>query len=328
MRKIPFLLTSQESGAILSRFKKLNAPKSSFANFYRFQCEGALIGYLQPSFVEILKKDCNHVFLVNEMEKSLQFKPVVESLSPEERTSILNDTFSNLQKTGLIKGWRNELFPVSTCYQGKPLFLLERALIPYFGVKAYGVHINGYIRDECTQQVSHLWVGRRSFKKSTWPGMLDHIVAGGLPHGISIMDNVIKECEEEGSISRDIAKNARPTGALSYYQLDEWDNLKRDVIFAFDLQLPVDFKPIPADGEVENFECHPIEWILNKVTTETSDEYKPNCNLVIVDFFIRYDIDAISFNIILLSWCRHGLIDPESPNYLELVASLRQGDLS
>ena len=42
-----------------------------------------------------------------------------------------------------------------------------------------------------------LWVARRSINKPNWPGKLDHIVAGGQPYGISVMENVIKECEEE-----------------------------------------------------------------------------------------------------------------------------------
>lgn len=43
----------------------------------------------------------------------------------------------------------------------------------------------------------YLWVARRSRSKPTWPGMLDHIVAGAQPFGISCYDNVIKEAEEE-----------------------------------------------------------------------------------------------------------------------------------
>jgi hypothetical protein len=46
-------------------------------------------------------------------------------------------------------------------------------------------------------------------------GMLDHIVAGGLPHGITPMDNVIKECEEEASIPEDLARLSKATGRLS-----------------------------------------------------------------------------------------------------------------
>ena len=77
---------------------------------------------------------------------------------------------------------------------------MERAAVPWFGMKAYGVHINGFVRDEKTGEVSHLWVARRAKNKSTFPGMLDHIVAGGQPFGISPFENVIKECYEEANI--------------------------------------------------------------------------------------------------------------------------------
>ena len=37
--------------------------------------------------------------------------------------------------------------------------------------------MNGYVEKEGQK---YLWVGRRSQTKSTYPGMLDHLVAGGL----------------------------------------------------------------------------------------------------------------------------------------------------
>jgi hypothetical protein len=43
-------------------------------------------------------------------------------------------------------------------------------------------------------------------------GMYDHIVAGGQPYGITPLDNVIKECEEEASIPIELAKLAKCTG--------------------------------------------------------------------------------------------------------------------
>ena len=43
-------------------------------------------------------------------------------------------------------------------------------------LQAYGVHINGYTWEE---DGLHMWLARRSNSKPTWPGMLDHIVAGG-----------------------------------------------------------------------------------------------------------------------------------------------------
>jgi hypothetical protein len=58
------------------------------------------------------------------------------------------------------------------------------------------------------------WLGRRSRQKPTWPGMLDHIVAGGQPHGISVVDNVRKECEEEASIPLALAEQCVPHGCV------------------------------------------------------------------------------------------------------------------
>jgi hypothetical protein len=40
----------------------------------------------------------------------------------------------------------------------------------------------------------------------------------------------------------------------------------------------------------------------------TSDAYKPNCALVIMDFFLR-----------------HGALSPDEPGYLGLAQALRQG---
>src|SRR4051794_17390583 len=103
--------------------------------------------------------------------------------------------------------------------------------------------------------------------------MYDHIVAGGQPHGISIMDNVIKECQEEASIPLTLARTAIPVGAISYTCLETDAKfkdvaqymLRRDNIFCFDLELPCDFIPVPADGEVECFQLQSVEWVLNTV---------------------------------------------------------------
>ena len=52
-----------------------------------------------------------------------------------------------------------------------------------------GVHINGYVE---TPRGLELWVARRSQTKATWPGKLDHIVAGGQPAGMTCSANVVK----------------------------------------------------------------------------------------------------------------------------------------
>jgi len=75
------------------------------------------------------------------------------------------------------------LVPVVSAFSSPVAFAIERAAYPYFGIKGYGVHVNGFVRG-ITGNIDKIWVATRSKKKSTWPGMLDHIVAGGIVNGI------------------------------------------------------------------------------------------------------------------------------------------------
>ena len=84
-----------------------------------------------------------------------------------------------LREDGSLTGWRSESYPVLTDFHSGPLALVERAAAVHLGIKAYGVHVNGYVRG--TSGIE-LWVARRSRSKPTWPGKLDHIVAGGQVH--------------------------------------------------------------------------------------------------------------------------------------------------
>jgi hypothetical protein len=45
--------------------------------------------------------------------------------------------------------------------------------------------------------------------------------------------------------------------------------------------------PTPMDGEVESFELQNLDWVLNKIVEGGDNGYKPNCNVVIIDFLIR-----------------------------------------
>ena len=43
-----------------------------------------------------------------------------------------------------VPKWRNETFDVMARWGDKPIFRLDRGAVPFFGVRAYGVHLNGY----------------------------------------------------------------------------------------------------------------------------------------------------------------------------------------
>lgn len=47
----------------------------------------------------------------------------------------------------------------------------------HFCIQVYGVQMNGYVEKDGQKL---LWIGKRSQMKSTYPGMLDQLAAGGL----------------------------------------------------------------------------------------------------------------------------------------------------
>jgi hypothetical protein len=75
-------------------------------------------------------------------------------------------------------------------------------------------------------------------------------------------------------------------------------------MFCYDLELPEDFEPRCTDGEVETFYRLPVAEVIEIV--QETEEFKLNCNLVIIDFLVR-----------------HGLISQEDMHYVAIVQGLR-----
>jgi 8-oxo-dGTP pyrophosphatase MutT (NUDIX family) len=289
-RHIPYLLSKAEMAVLQHRVDVLSVPKTHIASLATFYVQNKHIGYMKPSLAHVMLEKFPEIFVpMSKSTTSLAFtlSEEVDGLSLQEKTARVHDCHLKLKDNGFVRGWRDEMLPVSTHYKGDPVLLIERAMYPHYGIKAYGIHVNGFIRDKNTSEITHIWVGRRSRTKATSPGMLDHIVAGAQPYGISLADNVIKECEEEANIPAELAAKAKPVGAVTYNGIDDEGNLRRDILFCYDLELPLDFIPRPRDNEVESFQLQPTEWVLQKLVYRSDDEYKPNCNPVLIDFFIR-----------------------------------------
>src|SRR5947199_3221729 len=68
-----------------------------------------------------------------------------------------------------VPKWRNETFDVMGRWGDPPIFRLDRGAVPFFGVRAYGVHLNGYRHD---RDGLHLWIGRRAPNKRVAPDKL------------------------------------------------------------------------------------------------------------------------------------------------------------
>jgi len=202
---------------------------------------------------------------------------------------------------GRVPKWRNETFDVAARWGAPPVFRLDRGAVPFFGTRAYGVHLNGYRRKAETLD---LWVGRRAPDKRVAPDKLDNLVAGGIGNGHGLEETLLKEGEEEASMPRSLTSHAVPVGAVSYRMETEL-GIRDDVLFVYDLEMPADLVPENQDGEIVHFELMPASAVLDRV--RTSDDFKFNVNLVILDFALR-----------------HGVLRPDDPEYLDIATGLHR----
>lgn len=185
-----------------------------------------------------------------------------------------------LSEQGLYR-WRAEAFDVRASVDGPVLGTIDRGAIPSFGIQAAGVHVNGLVR---LDSGLHLWIARRAMDKRLDPGKLDHIVAGGVPAGLSPSETLVKEAAEEAAIPKALAEAARQVSTIRY-AMDRPEGLRRDFLYCYDLELPRDFVPLAVDGEVEAFELWPVARVMQAV--RDTDDFKFNVNLVLIDLFVR-----------------------------------------
>ena len=263
-------------------------------DFQPFVVSGERVGWVRHRFAQALMGiDGGFAFA----DGALHWRAVPSGF--DMRSEAFAAVSADLERRGLVSHLHGERYPVLTD-AGKPHFLMDRAVVPYFGIRAFGQHMNGFIRRE---DGLHLWIAQRSQSRRVEPGKLDHVVAGGLPWGIGLGDNLRKECWEEAALPAEIADRARPVGIVSYCR-DSDRGLKPDTIYCYDLEWPAHITPRCNDDEVESFRLLPAAEVMRIV--ETTDAFKLNCNLVIIDFLIR-----------------HGLLTPAHPDYLAIAAGLR-----
>ena len=177
--------------------------------------------------------------------------------------------------------WRREAFDIRAERDGPVLARLDRGALPSFGVLAVGVHLNGLVRGS---DGLHVWVARRAANKLLDPSKLDHIVAGGVSAGLNPGETLVKEAGEEAAIPASLARQAVPVATITY-AMERPEGLRRDLLYCYDLDLPEDFCPRAADGEVEAFELWPIERVMR--TVRDTDDFKFNVNLALIDLFER-----------------------------------------
>jgi len=313
----------------LLEFRLPSPPSSSQQSSWQ------VLGKVRPTTAQLLCSTQNSetpVFRItqdngDDSKKYLTLAESLASADSESRSKAVASVMEQLRDSGRVLGWRDELYPVGTSFyknqNGHAAFDVERAAVPFLGAIEYGVHINGIVgkpplqRNDNTAQVDgnnnsriQMWMARRSATKSKFPGMLDHVVAGGQPVGMSLFDNVLKECQEEAGIPPDLVRQGlRNAGAVSYeHYHSKTETVSRCVLFCYDLYLPEEFVPTPTDGEVDEFFLWSVDELLESLSPNCDDPIKPNCYLVVIDFLLR-----------------HGYLNPDVPGYLDVLRELRNG---
>ncbi|KAJ3065617.1 hypothetical protein HDU98_011044 [Podochytrium sp. JEL0797] len=183
---------------------------------------------------------------------------------------------------------------------------MERAATGLFAIRVYGCHVNGFVivPGPDGKEITKMWVARRSYTKQTYAGMLDNMVGGGLPHGLSPTQNVIKECFEEAGVVL-ASENVKPVSVLTSFMKSSERGWVPDTEFIYDLKLDPSFTPVCQDGEVHGFELMTMDQVKACLVR---DEFMPESGLCVLDFLMR-----------------HGFLDPSTePGYMNIASGLRR----
>src|SRR5438132_8767249 len=200
---------------------------------------GARVGLVRRDNAAVLARFAD-VFAVSADEVGLVATGDVATVS-----GAIDTVVEVLVTEGRVPKSRNETFDVSPRWGMPPVFRLDRGAVPFFGTRAYGVHLNGYLRKA---DGLRLRVGRRSADKQVAPNKLDNLVAGGIGSGYGINETLLKEAEEEAAIPPTLIEKAVPAGAVSY-RTETRRGIRDDVLFVDDRETRPDFVPDNSGGE-------------------------------------------------------------------------------
>lgn len=298
----PHPLTPPHSFPSASTHPALHAERLSALSLFTHSTY--TLGYLLPAVVEALKDP-----LSGPHWTCAGATVSLAGTTVEERSANIQATLAAWRAAArfrVLGGWRNELYAIY-CPPGELYLTMERSACALFGVVTYGVHMTAY-----TPSPLRIWTPRRNPAKQTYGGLLDNTVAGGIAAGMTALETLVKESGEEASLPEALVRaGAKAVGAVSYFYLrhksagGEEGLLQPEVEYCYDLEVGEDVVPAPNDDEVQEFRL----WDVDTVREELGKGgFKPNCALVLIDFFIR-----------------HGVITPENePDYIEICSRLHR----
>jgi 8-oxo-dGTP pyrophosphatase MutT (NUDIX family) len=276
-----FLMNTLSTSTLAALEEMLqNTARSAPPDFLPIQLIGGsagtqTIGHLNPEFIaflqESLEKHPIPLISIGNDQMSL------ELARPRELSQSLYQLADTMRSAGFISGWRNEDFAWLD-QNGHQFFRLERAAFRTFGFRSMATHINGFT------QANTLWLGRRSETKSTDPGKLDNIAAGGITADETPWVCARRELWEEAGVPEKIAENIQPIGRIHMRRPIAGRGFHDELLFIYDLALSDHFVPTNHDGEVSGF----IEISLAEAAARIlADEFTSDAAFVTADFILR-----------------------------------------
>lgn len=266
-------------------------------DYWAWKIDNTVYGWIHSNFLEYLAQ-WPEVWRITNQDVHLNPKLADYAV----RSETVNEILRKLYDQGVIDTWVNEAYPVTLGFDDPNIMEIERAGASFLGIKTFGIHVNGLVRKA---DGIYVWVGTRTWEKPFWPGKLDQMVAGGQPANLGLMDNLLKEAQEEANIPGVLAQQAIAVGSLDYQQVTS-RGLDNSTIYLYDLWLPEDFVPENTDGEVIQFELLPLQEVAR--LTETTQEFKDNCNLVNINLLLRMK-----------------MLTPQHPEYTAILTSMNMG---
>jgi 8-oxo-dGTP pyrophosphatase MutT (NUDIX family) len=262
-----------------------NTARSAPADFLPIHLSRSLentqvIGYLNPEFIPYLQDllQAESTPLISMRNNYLE----IQAGRPQELSTSLSQLADKMRAGGYVPGWRNEDFAWLD-QNGHQCFRLERAAFRTFGFRSMATHINGYTKSNL------LWLGRRSDTKSTDPGKLDNLSAGGISADETPWVCAKRELWEEAGVPPQIADQVEPVGRIHMRRPVPGRGFHDEQLFIYDLELPDQFVPSNHDGEVSGF----IQISLAEAAARIlADEFTSDAAFVTADFILRRNKSA------------------------------------
>ena len=195
----------------------------------------------------------------------------------------LAELHAALREQGRIRAWRDEPYTLWQPRTRAPLAVIERAAARFWGALTLGAHANGYVADASGRPLA-VWVAQRAWTKPTDPGKYDNLIGGGVPHGQSPWQALLREGWEEAGLAAPTLQRARP-GRVLALDCDIAEGLQCEHLHVWDLALPADAQPRNQDGEVAALHRLPVAEAL---ALAASGQMTTDAALATLDFALRH----------------------------------------